>query len=287
MKHLVIAGATATGKSSLALQIAQENNAVIFNCDSRQVYKEVPILSACPLENEKKLTPHFLYDFLDGNQKIDVMQYLMLVKDTIKKIKNKKIIFVGGTGFYIKAILEGLSPIPKVSPEIIEELNSKLQKDGVEKLQKELQEIDPILTNRLEKNNSQRIIRGLSVFYSSGKTLSHFQNLPKEKIIKADFETQIVSRPKDELEKRIKKRIDIMFDIGAVEEIEELLEKKYEKSAPVLQTIGVAEISKMLNNEISTDECKEQILIKTRQYAKKQRTWFKNQLMDYDCIHKQ
>ncbi len=286
MKHLIIAGTTATGKSSLALKIAQENNAVILNCDSRQIYKEVPVLSACPLENEKELAPHFLYEFLNGNGKIDVMQYLRLAKDTIKRITNKKIIFVGGTGFYIKALLEGLPPIPKITSEIVEELNLKLEKNGVEKLQQELLEIDPILANRLEKNNSQRIIRGLSVFYFSGKTLSYFQNLPKEKIIKADFEIQIVSKEKDELEKRIKKRINIMFDIGAVEEVKELLKKRYVNSAPILQTIGVAEISKMLNNKISINECKEQILIKTRQYAKKQRTWFKNQLMKHSRIYK-
>ncbi len=281
MKHLIIAGATASGKSSYAMKLAERDEAVIFNCDSRQLYKDIPILSACPTLQDKNLVQHFLYQVIDGNSKYDVVQYVKYASRLLSLVENsgRKAIFVGGTGFYIKALLEGFIAIPEIDPNIVKNLNEKAKILGTQKLHKELQINDPILAKKLSQNDTQRIIRGLSVFEGTKKPLSYFQSLPKEKIIKSEFDLKIIEREIADLNTRIKDRVDFMFKNGAVEEVEALLKKDYPETAPILGTIGVFEITQMLkNNKIHINTVKGDIARRTRRYAKRQRTWFRTQL---------
>ena len=274
---LIIAGATASGKSSHALDFARKNNGVIINCDSRQIYEELPLLSACPSEEEMQEISHNLYAFLKGTERYDVMRYVHDVARLLPFIEgnNQTPIFVGGTGFYIDALINGLSPIPEVSSCVIHSLNIKKNEKRVEELYEELQRKDPVLAEKLSPTDSQRILRGLAVYDSAKRPLSYFQSLPKQKIIDRDFEVKIISRPVEELNVRIEKRIDQMFEEGVLKEVVELLKKNYPETAPVMQSIGVPEIRAFLNKEITETDAKEQMLIRTRQYAKRQRTWFR------------
>ncbi|MHA1550144.1 MAG: tRNA (adenosine(37)-N6)-dimethylallyltransferase MiaA, partial [Alphaproteobacteria bacterium] len=246
-------------------------------CDSRQIYEELPLLSACPTKKEIEEIPHELYAFLKGTERYDAMRYVHDVARLLPFIEgnNQTPIFTGGTGFYIDALINGLSAIPEVSTCVIHSLNRKKDEKGIEKLYEELQRKDPVLAAKLSPTDSQRILRGLAVYDSAKRPLSYFQSLPKQKIIDRDFEVKIISRPVEELNTRIEKRIEKMFKEGVLKEVLALLKKNYSETAPVMQSIGVPEIRAFLNKEITETDAKEQILIRTRQYAKRQRTWFR------------
>ncbi|MBN2676142.1 MAG: tRNA (adenosine(37)-N6)-dimethylallyltransferase MiaA [Alphaproteobacteria bacterium] len=275
-KILIVVGTTASGKSSFALEYAKQNNGVIINCDSRQIYTEIPILSACPTEAEEAQVPHEMYAFLTGTEVYSAMRF---VDDTSRLLpfiesNGQTPIFVGGTGLYIDALINGMSPIPPICECVLQALKQKKKEKGIAHLYEDLLRKDPELAKHLEPTDSQRILRGLSVYDSTKKPLSYFQSLPKQKIIDREFEVKIISRPVDELYARIQKRIELMFEQGIINEVKNLLERNYPKNAPVLQSIGVAEIESLLTGEMTENEAKEQIFIKTRQYAKRQRTWF-------------
>ncbi|MBN1783540.1 MAG: tRNA (adenosine(37)-N6)-dimethylallyltransferase MiaA [Alphaproteobacteria bacterium] len=280
MKALILAGATASGKSSRALEIAKAQNGVIINCDSRQLYKDVPILAACPLESEKKEIPHYLYEILDGTEKYDAMAYARAVAQILPEMESmgKTPIFVGGTGLYINALMKGLSPIPNVNACVVEALNAKAKERPVQDLHEELSRKDPELATRLSPTDTQHILRGLAVFDSTKRPLSYFQSLPKQKVIDLDVEFELIERPVKELWERIEQRVTWMFENGAIEEVKKLKAKNYPETAPVLESIGVSEILDLLDEKMTMDEAKELITIRTRQYAKRQRTWFRGQL---------
>ena len=262
-------GPTASGKSRLAVDIAKEYNGEIINADSMQIYKEVKILSARP--NEKNIK-HHLYGFLSVKKNFSTGSWYKLAAKKIKEInkKGKMALVVGGTGLYFKALTDGLSEIPEVPKT---NMNSKLDKDYVLK--------NPKIFKGIPINDKQRLQRALSVYKHTGKPLWLWQKKNK-KIFKTNELIKIFLQPaKPEIENRIKKRFDEMLREGAIQEAENFKKIRVNSINSSNFIIGLKEISDFLSKKISLDELKEKVLIRTRQYAKRQFTWQRGQMKDW------
>lgn len=270
-KVIVIGGPTASGKSQLASKIAHETNGIILNGDSLQVYSNIEILTDQPTPEEQKTIPHRLYGFLDPSENFHVGKWLELVTHEIDTALQNQLtpIVVGGTGLYLKALMEGISYCPPIDPSIRKELEKRR-----EVLHEELQEKDPFLAKKLKPNDHQRIMRALEVFYGTGKPLSYWQK-QKPPPSPYTFEKICLSLNPEETNKRIASRIDKMFIRGVIEEAKQALEVNPSETA--LKAIGLRELQGYFQNQCTFEEAKELMVIHTRQYAKRQRTWFRHQ----------
>ena len=287
-KIILLSGPTATGKSSLALKIAETIGAEIINADSIQLYRDLSILTARPnTENEK--IKHHCYGFLNGDINWSVGKWINEVKKIINDIiERKKVpIIVGGTGFYFKAITDGLSPIPDIDKSIRLEIESELEKNGLEKLYKKLNIIDVDASERINPNDKQRIMRALEVYEGTKKKISDFWLMDRKKIINQFTINFKIDADRDWIYKNCDLRVDNMFKNGVIEEVEDLLNKNYSATSPIMKAIGVNEIKSFLNNEISIDRASELIKFKTHHYAKRQITWMNNQMISWNSINTQ
>ena len=287
-KIILLSGPTATGKSSLALKIAETIGAEIINADSIQLYRDLSILTARPnTENEK--IKHHCYGFLNGDINWSVGKWVNEVKKIINDIiERKKVpIIVGGTGFYFKAITDGLSPIPDIDKSIRLEIESELEKNGLEKLYKKLNIIDADASERINPNDKQRIIRALEVYEGTKKKISDFWLMDRKKIINQFSINFKIDADREWIYKNCDLRVDNMFKNGVIEEVEHLLNKNYSATSPIMKAIGVNEIKSFLNNEISIDRASELIKFKTHHYAKRQITWMNNQMISWNSINTQ
>ena len=287
-KIILLSGPTATGKSSLALKIAETIGAEIINADSIQLYRDLSILTARPnTENEK--IKHHCYGFLNGDINWSVGKWINEVKKIINDIiERKKVpIIVGGTGFYFKAITDGLSPIPDIDKSIRLEIESELEKNGLEKLYKKLNIIDVDASERINPNDKQRIMRALEVYEGTKKKISDFWLMDRKKIINQFSINFKIDADRDWIYKNCDLRVDKMFKNGVIEEVEHLLNKNYSATSPIMKAIGVNEIKSFLNNEISIDRASELIKFKTHHYAKRQITWMNNQMISWNSINTQ
>ena len=268
-KIILLFGPTASGKSRLALDIAREYNGEIVNADSMQVYKEVKILSARP--NDKSIN-HHLYGFLSVKKNFSTGSWYKLAAKKIKEInkKGKIALVVGGTGLYFKALTNGLSEIPEVPKTNI---SSKLDKNYISK--------NPKIFKGILTSDKQRVQRAFSVYKHTGKPLWLWQKKNK-KIFKTTELIKIFLHPaKPEIENRIKKRFDEMLQKGAIREAENFKKIRVNSINSSNFIIGLKEISEFLSKKISLDELKEKVLIRTRQYAKRQYTWQRGQMKDW------
>ncbi|PMB08314.1 tRNA (adenosine(37)-N6)-dimethylallyltransferase MiaA [Fischerella thermalis CCMEE 5328] len=286
-KLIVICGATATGKSGLALALAMRLDTVILSADSRQVYREFNIGTAKPTADEQKLVPHYLIDICDPTETMNVADYqvqaqaLILggdTEDTGDK-EDKEAIFlpitpsphpllVGGTGLYIRSITQGMK-IPRVAPQ--QELRSQLASLGQMQLYAMLQQVDPVAAAKIHPNDSVRTLRGLEVFYVTGRPISEQQgeNPPSYPILQIGLDCDAAH-----LGDRIARRTEKMIVDGLVAEVDYLCHK-YGADLPLLNTLGYQEIKQYLAGDISLDKAKELTILHTRQFAKRQRTWFR------------
>ena len=268
-KIILLFGPTASGKSRLALDIAKEFNCEIINADSMQVYKEVKILSARP--NNKSIK-HHLYGFVSVKKNFSTGSWYKLAAKKIKDInkRGKVALVVGGTGLYFKALTDGLSEIPEV-PKI--NMNSKLDKNYILK--------NPKIFKGIPINDKQRLQRAISVYKHTGKPLWIWQKKNK-KIFKDKEFTKIFLQPrKPEIESRIKKRFDQMLREGAIQEAENFKKIRVNSINSSNFIIGLKEISEFLSKKISLNELKEKVVIRSRQYAKRQLTWQRGQMKDW------
>lgn len=267
---IVICGATATGKSRLSLSLAQHFNTVILSADSRQVYRELDIGTAKPTPSEQALIPHFLLDICEPIETLTVAEYQEQANDLIAKLPQYPLLLVGGTGLYIKAITKGLK-IPRVAPH--PELRSRLKSLGQSQLYDFLQQVDPQAAPKIHPNDQVRTLRALEVFYVSGKPISEQQgeNPPSYPILQIGLDCS-----PERLTARIRSRTEKMLELGLVEEVKALI-AKYGWSLPLLNTLGYQEIKDYLAGETDLQTAKELMIIHTRQFAKRQRTWFKAQ----------
>jgi tRNA dimethylallyltransferase len=261
---ILICGATAVGKSGLALSLAQRLGCKILSADSRQVYREFNIGTAKPTVDEQKIVKHELIDICSPLETLTVADYQEQAKSLIEE--NPQSLLVGGTGLYIKSIVRGMK-IPRVAPQL--ELRSHLQSWGQPTLYAMLQQVDPDASDRIHANDQVRTLRALEVFYVTGIPMSEQQGEepPTYPILQIGLES-------DQLEQRIQKRTGQMLDMGFEAEVKGLCEK-YGEDLPLLSTLGYAEMKQYLRGEISYTEAERFIVLHTRQFAKRQRTWFR------------
>ena len=271
-KHLVLAilGPTASGKTSVALEIAKKSNGVIINCDSRQIYQEMLIGTASPTEKEKNLVEHRLFNFLSPKQQFNASDYAKLAAEEIKKVwSEKKLpILVGGTGFYYSAISEGLGEAGSDSG-LASQLQKELEEKGLPFMVEKLKNLDYEAFETIDINNPRRVLRAIEVVTTTKKPFS--ENRPVSLLPEAEFKPIVVSRPREILHERIALRVNQMFEEGLENEVRYIIEK-YGRDAAALSSIGYRE---WLEQDSDIEIIKEQIIIHTRQYAKRQETWFR------------
>lgn len=259
-KVFVIGGPTASGKSSLAIRLAEALDGCVANGDAIQVYKDLQVLSARPSKEETRHIPHYLYGEVDAYTNFSVTDWLARIKEIVPNLKNP--VIVGGTGLYLNALLEGISPIPDVDAEVRQKVRA-MPLNEVKSLVKDCPYKDP-----------QRLRRALEVQLSTGKTLASFYDLPKVRFLDADFCLIHILPPRDLVYENCEKRFHQMVDQGAIKEVQHLLDIK--ATGGVLKAIGVPEIQSFLKGEIAKTEMIDRAIIATRQYAKRQMTWFRH-----------
>lgn len=267
---IVICGATASGKSGLGLQLAQDLTTIILSADSRQVYREFDIGTAKPSLEEQQLIPHYLIDICDPTETLTVADYQQQAQTLINQFSHHSIPFlVGGTGLYIKSIVKGMI-IPRVPPQL--ELRHQLESLGQKQCYQFLCQIDPNSASKIHRNDQVRTLRALEVYYTTGKPISSQQgeNPPTYPILQIGLHCEA-----DLLRQRITQRTHQMIKLGLVEEVNQLV-KKYGQELPLLNTLGYAEIKQYLQEKITLEEAIDQIILHTSQFAKRQRTWFRS-----------
>ena len=266
---IVLIGPTASGKTELAIEIAKYFKTRIHNIDSRQIYKFMDIGTAKPSENQQKKIKHFLIDIEEPTNQINVKQFQEIAKKSIKReFKNNNLPFlVGGSGLYMNAITKGFF-VPDVPPQI--NLREQLEELGQRECWELLKNCDPISTNKINCADQIRTIRALEVFYVSGKPLStqKTQKPPKWKILELGLD-------RENLKERILQRTKEMFLNGIIEETKQLI-AQYGSDLRILETIGYREAKNVLNNHLTIDQAIELTTTKTIQFAKRQKTWFRN-----------
>ena len=285
---ILIAGATASGKSTFAKNIAKKLNGEIINADSIQVYKDLKILTARPNHNEDNI-PHHMYGFLDGKEYWSVGEWIKEASEITESIlkKNKIPIFVGGTGLYFKSLTDGISSIPNVDESVRTILNQEYQKYGLSPLKKELDRVDPLIASKIDSNDKQRILRALEIYRGTKKKMSDFWNEKRIKYFNNPLIKIILKSSREALYKNCDTRFDKMIKNGAIDEVEVLIKKKLHKDMPIMKAIGVKEISSYLEKAITLDEVGNLIKFRTHQYAKRQLTWARNQMITWEEVSTQ
>ena len=278
---LIIAGPTASGKSALAVAAARALDGVILNCDSMQIYKDIPIIAATPSAEEKAAAEHRLFEMYDVTKRGNVVEWLELCVAEIKKLwaENRLPVVVGGTGMYIDALINGVTPIPEVNPEVRRNLQQRLQSEGLLKLYIELQQKDIEIAKKLSPNDKTRIVRALEIVATTGKKVSEWYQMPMlKKLPEANFTVVKIVPEIAVIEERCRSRLDKMVQEGALKEITELLKRGVDETLPAMKALGVPELSLAVKGEMLLSEALELAKLHTRQYAKRQRTWLKNKL---------
>ena len=282
-KIILISGPTASGKSNFSIKLAKKINGEIINADSMQVYKELKILSARPNLKDYQSIKHHLYGFHSVKNNFSTGDWL---KNAIKKIKEvrrkKKIpIFVGGTGLYFKALIEGLVSIPNIPIKYRKNIRDLQKKLGQKKFYQKLIKLDPNSKEKINSTDTQRSIRAYEVKQYTKKSLHDWFKNTKSYFEKEDFFKIYIDYPREELIQRIGKRTEQMIKIGAINEVKRFIKLKVRKDKSVNKAIGIYEIKEYLEKRNDMSEVIEKISIKTRQYAKRQSTWARGSMMSW------
>ncbi len=282
-KIILIAGPTASGKSNFAVKFANKVNGEIINADSMQVYKELMILTARPNKKIQKKIKHHLYGIQSVKKNFSTGAWLKLAINKIKEIKKRKKvpIIVGGTGLYFRALTEGLVKIPNIPLKIRNETRYLQEKIGQKKFYARLLKIDPLVKNKINYNDVQRSIRAFEIKKYTKKSMIKWFSNTKIFFDKSVFLKIYLDFPRAELIERVNKRVDMMFENGAISEVIKFNKLKVKKQNSSNKVIGISEIGKYLNGELNLEETKQRICIKTRQYAKRQTTWARGQMKSW------
>ena len=278
---ILITGPTASGKSALAVELAKRHGGAVINADSMQVYDTLRVLTARPSEEEMDGVPHHLYGHVPAGAAYSTGAWLRDVTALLPALRaaGQLPVFVGGTGLYFKALTGGLSDMPDIPGALREELRARLLQEGPDALFAELAEADPAVAASLNRQDGQRIVRALEVVKATGRSIADFQGRAGPRVIDAEEARKIVVLPdRAVLHARINGRFEKMLRQGAEDEVRALLALGLPAEAPVMKAIGVSQIAAMLKGEMTRAEVLEKGAAATRQYAKRQMTWFRNQM---------
>ncbi|WP_170964925.1 tRNA (adenosine(37)-N6)-dimethylallyltransferase MiaA [Rhizobium sp. M10] len=278
---ILITGPTASGKSALAVELAKRYGGAVVNADSMQVYDTLRVLTARPSEDEMQGVPHHLYGHVPAGAAYSTGAWLRDVSALLPALKaaGQLPVFVGGTGLYFKALTGGLSDMPAIPEALRGKLRMRLLEEGPEGLYAELDAIDPAMSASLNRQDGQRIVRALEVIQATGRSIADFQGRSGPVLIDAEKARKIVMLPdRAILHARINGRFEKMLQQGAEDEVRALLALGLPAEAPVMKAIGVSQIAAMLKGEMRREEVLEKGAAATRQYAKRQMTWFRNQM---------
>ena len=286
-KIILLAGPTASGKSKLALYLAKRINGEIINADSMQIYKEFTILSSRPKRSEIKKIKHHLYGIISVKRHFSVGDWLKQVKKKVNLcFKKRKIpIIVGGTGLYFNTITKGISKIPEIDIKTRKNVRVLFEKIGSKKFYEKLLELDPKVKNRINPKDSQRMQRAYEVKLKTKKSLFDWFAKTKSDFLEFDLRKVFIDIPRMDLLSNISKRTELMFKENCIKEVKKFNSIRLNKSLSANKLIGVQEINQLIKDNISLDECKELINIKTRQYAKRQNTWARGHMRNWNKVY--
>jgi tRNA dimethylallyltransferase len=286
-KAVLIAGPTASGKSALALELAQKTGGVIVNADSMQVYRDLRILTARPTPEEEAVIPHRLYGHVDAAVNFSAGAWVADATRVLAETRAGEClaIFVGGSGLYFKALTRGLSAVPAIPAEIREGVRARLERNGVEALHAELAQRDPASAERLKPRDRTRIARALEVAEATGRSLTdwHRDGLPPL-LPEGQFSALFLSPERDQLYARIDARYDAMLAAGALEEVATLAARHLDPLLPAMKAHGVPSLIRHIRGEITLEEAAVIGRADTRHYAKRQFTWFRHQLGEFQWV---
>ena len=286
-KIILISGPTASGKSNFAISLAEKINGEIINADSMQVYKELRILTARLKQNDYQKIRHHLYGFLNVAKNFSTGQWLKLCQKKIKEIqsRNKIPILVGGTGLYFKALTDGLVKIPNIPLKVRNKIRNLQKKLGQKKFYSKLLKLDPNIRGKIIETDAQRSIRAYEVKYYTKKSLYDWFKNTKSKFQDDVFFKIYIDYPRPKLIERIASRSEQMLKDGAINEVKRFLKLKIKKDNSSNKVIGIAEIKEYLEKKLDLKDVIEKITIKTRQYAKRQSTWARGQMLNWNKIN--
>jgi len=273
---ILIAGPTASGKSALALRFAREHNGVIINADSMQVYDGLSLLTARPSAADLNAADHRLYGHVSPDHAYSTAEWLRDVTNV--SLAGRTPIFVGGTGLYFTSLTEGLSAMPEIPADVRTYWRGRMEAEGAASLHTVLSDRDPETASRLRESDGQRLVRALEVLDASGRSIRDWQEQREAPLVDlASSRAMVIEPDRQVLAERIAHRFDLMMEQGALAEAERFLARKLDPSLPVMKAIGLRELGAHLNGEISIEEAVMRAKATTRQYAKRQMTWFRHQ----------
>ena len=286
-KAVLIAGPTASGKSALALELALNAGGIVINADSMQVYRDLRVITARPTPDEEARVPHRLYGHVDAAVNFSAGAWVADAAKMLEEAKaeGRRPIFIGGTGLYFKALTAGLSIVPPIPAEIREDVRARLERNGVEALHAELARRDPRAAERLNLRDRTRIARALEVIEATGRSLLDWHHEGQPPLLPKDsFRAVFLAPERDELYARIDARFDAMLGAGAVTEVERLAVRELDPLLPAMKAHGVPALIRHLRGELSLEEAAIIGRADTRHYAKRQFTWFRHQLPEFEWI---
>ena len=284
---VLIAGPTASGKSALALELARKAGGVVINTDSMQVYRDLRVLTARPSAEEETQVPHHLYGHVDAAVNFSAGAWVADAAKVLSDVRAQQRvpIFVGGSGLYFKALTRGLSAVPSIPAEVRDAVRARLERDGVEALHAELQRRDAVYAERLERRDRTRIARALEVIEATGRSLTdwHREGLPPL-LPPGSFRALFLMPERDVLYARIDARFEKMLQAGALNEVKQLAARNLDPLLPAMKAHGVPALLSHLRGEISLGQAAETGRADTRHYAKRQFTWFRHQLPEFEWV---
>ena len=285
-KIILIYGPTASGKSNFAIKLAKKISGQIINADSMQVYKELKVLTARPFKKDYQNIKHHLYGFQNAKKNFSTGDWLKLAKQKILQCRkiNKTPILVGGTGLYFKALTEGLVNIPKIPINFRNKVRNLHKRIGQKKFFLKLLEIDPLIKDRINSLDVQRSLRAYEIKSFTKKSMINWFKNTKSDYARNDFFKISIDFPRKDLIERINKRCENMIKLGAILEVKKFIKLKVPKNKSLSKAIGISEIKQYLQKKIQTEQLIEKISIKTRQYAKRQSTWARGHMKDWNKV---
>lgn len=286
---ILIAGPTASGKSGIALDLAERINGAIINTDSMQIYRDLSILTARPTSDEMRDVPHLLYGVLDAAEICSAGKWLAMAEEAYAAVQaqGRVPIFVGGTGLYFRALTEGLAPVPDIPPEILQNAIALRDELGAQAFFDELSARDRDTASQLRVSDTQRVLRAWSVLEATGRSLWDWQKMTAPAFLPDPAHRIVLEPGRDWLYGRINRRFDEMLTLGVLDEVRVLASRDLSPRLPAMRALGVPHLMAHFKGELSLADAAEKAKTASRRYAKRQMTWFRNQMITWDHVFEQ